>query len=138
MCHPGMNKTLLALSTIILLAFACEDSTGITDKTKREEDEQLLVQLYKEIEALSKSVSCTEADEWKFVAIGSKACGGPTGYMAYSTQINEEQFLEKVTYYTEQQKAFNTKWGIVSTCDIPAEPTDVICEDGKPVFVYSQ
>ena len=132
-----MNK-LLTLSTILLLAFACEDSTGITDKTKREEDEQLLEQLYKEIEALSASVTCTEAEEWDFVAIGSKACGGPTGYMAYSTQINEEQFLEKVDYFTEQQKAFNTKWGIASTCDIPPEPLSVVCEDGQPVFIYSK
>lgn len=137
MCHPGMNK-LLTLSTILLLAFACEDSTGITDKTKREEDEQLLEQLHKEIEALSKSVTCTEADEWKFVAIGSKACGGPTSYIAYSTKINEEQFLEKVSYFTEQQAKFNTKWGIFSTCDLPAEPSGVTCADGKPVFVYPQ
>jgi len=132
-----MNK-LLTLSTILLLAFACEDSTGITDKTKREEDEQFLELLHKEIVAHSESVTCTEAEEWTFVAIGAKACGGPTGYIAYSTQINEELFLEKVAYFTEQQKKFNTKWGIFSTCDVPAEPTGVSCADGKPIFVYPQ
>jgi hypothetical protein len=45
-----------------------------------------------------------------FTSIGSKACGGPTGFVAYSLKLNTTEFLDKVKKYTIIKK-FNTKWG---------------------------
>jgi hypothetical protein len=42
--------------------------------------------------------------------IGSKACGGPTGFIAYSLKLNTTDFLDKVEKYTNSQKRFNNKW----------------------------
>jgi hypothetical protein len=35
---------------------------------------------------------------------GSKACGGPTGFVAYSLKLNTTEFLDKVKKYTNYQK----------------------------------
>jgi hypothetical protein len=45
-----------------------------------------------------------------FYSIGSKACGGPTGFVAYSLKLNTTEFLDKVKY-TNYQKNSITKWG---------------------------
>src|SRR5699024_8797860 len=78
-----------------------------------------------------------ESSEWNFSSFGSKACGGPVGFIAYSTKIDVELFLEKVEKHKIEQKKFNEKWGIISDCSVPPEPTGVICKDGEPSFIYS-
>ncbi len=132
-----MMKQFSILFAVILIFSGCEDE-GITDKSERSEDERFLEQLREEIMNLSESEPCEDAENWAFTALGSKACGGPAGYIAYPTTINVEDFLDQVEFYTAQQKIYNEKWGIMSTCDIPPEPSDVICEDGKPVLIYSE
>ncbi|WP_157824551.1 hypothetical protein [Flavobacterium sp. ALD4] len=44
--------------------------------------------------------------------------------------------LEKVEKYTNYQKEFNTKWGIISTRDVPPSPTSIECVNGKVRLVY--
>ena len=61
-----------------------------------------------EIIELSESIPCTNASEWKFIPMGSKACGGPTRYIAYHQSI-EKRFLDLVQSFTAIQKAFNEK-----------------------------
>ena len=93
--------------------------------------------MYNEIVALSESVSCENDSEWTFTAIGSKACGGPIGYIAYASTIDTENFLAKVEAYTAAQKKYNEENGIVSDCSLAKEPTGVVCQDGKPSFEYA-
>ncbi|CAL2091023.1 conserved exported protein of unknown function [Tenacibaculum sp. 190524A02b] len=102
----------------------------------REKEHQALLQLFDEIKALATSKTCEDDNDWTFTAYGSKACGGPQGYIAYSKKINVPEFLQKVTVYTQAEAAFNKKWGVVSTCDIIAQPTGVTCENGKAVLKY--
>ncbi|MGF1925511.1 MAG: hypothetical protein ACQUHE_15140, partial [Bacteroidia bacterium] len=84
-----------------LLAFTfigCEvDQTSGT----QEEEQQELITLRNELESVSNNFTCDNAADWKFTAIGAKACGGATGYVAYSTKIDETLFLQKVALYTE-------------------------------------
>ncbi|MDO5968295.1 hypothetical protein Q4Q35_00610 [Flavivirga aquimarina] len=104
--------------------------------TDQEKDYRELMDLFDEIYKLSISVACTDANDWTFTAYGAKACGGPKGYIAYSTKIDTASFLQKVETYTNLEKAYNIKWGIVSTCDLPKHPVGVICENGHPVLEY--
>lgn len=104
--------------------------------TEQEKDHQALMELYEEVSALSISVPCTDANDWTFTAYGSKACGGPQGYIAYSTKIDVASFLDKIEAYTEAEKAYNIKWDIVSTCDLPAQPKTLECHYGYPVLKY--
>nr|WP_143404095.1 hypothetical protein [Gaetbulibacter sp. 4G1] len=104
--------------------------------TEQEKDHRALMDLYDEIYNLSISVSCDNANDWTFIAFGAKACGGPQGYIAYSSQIDTDNFLKKVNVYTQEEKEYNIKWEINSTCDLPKQPKNVECISGFPVLKY--
>jgi len=104
--------------------------------TDQEKDHRNLMEMFNEIQELSTSVSCTDNNDWNFVAYGSKACGGPQGYIAYSNKIDTTSFVKKVTDYTELEDKFNEKWNIVSDCSLPVKPLNVNCENGYPVLKY--
>lgn len=123
--------TLLSIFLSLFLAFTCSE-----DDNQQEEYEALQEQ-YTKIVALSESVTCENAEDWNFTAFGSKACGGAKGYIAYSTSIDTEAFLQMVQDYNEAEAAYNIKWGIVSDCMAVMPPQGVICQDGKPVLVYN-
>lgn len=131
-----MKKILL--NFVILIAVCMLTLTGCKDDltTSKEQDEQKLRALYQEIETLAGQFTCENANEWTFVSLGAKGCGGSIGYIAYSTKINENDFLKKVNAYTDQQKVYNIKWNIMSDCLLVAEPKGVECNNGKPKFVY--
>ena len=130
-----MNSVKKTLSIVFLLLigvnFSCSD-----DEISRAQEAEILQEMFAEIESLASSEVCEDASEWTFTAYGSKACGGPIGYIAYSTNIDTESFLNQVEEHRIAQDEFNEKWGIISDCSAPQEPEDVICEDGNPVLVY--
>lgn len=104
--------------------------------TEQEKEHQVLMNLFYEFQEIAQSIPCSNSNDWNFTAYGSKACGGPQGYIAYSTQINITNFLKKVVDYTNAEDDYNKKWGIGSTCDIPPKPTAVECQNGVPVLKY--
>lgn len=114
----------------------CVSQSTITDKSTRSEDDKLLAQLSKEINDLANSKTCENSSKWLISPIGNKPCGGPAGYIAYSSEIDVECFLKKVEFYTEQSKKFNQKYEVFSDCSLAMQPKSVKCENGKPVFVY--
>lgn len=122
------------LLTLIIFSFsACEERDLNHSK---EEDLLEMANLRTEIDKLSEQFACENSADWKFTAIGEKACGGPTGYVAYSTKIDEAMFLKKVALYAQKQKAFNVKWGVASDCMFMTPPKSIDCVGGKPKLVY--
>jgi len=111
---------------------SCNDNNELT----QEQEGQNLNQLFSEIENLATSENCDDSAEWTFTSYGTKACGGSVGFIAYSTNIDTELFLEKVEEHRTAQSEFNEKWGIISDCSIPSQPSTVICENGNPVLEY--
>jgi len=129
-----MRKFLFTISVILcFFNMKCSDD----ELTEQEQDYQELMNLLDDINELAISVSCTDASDWTYTAYGAKACGGPQGFIPYSNQIDVNAFLQKVEEYTDLEKAYNTKWSIVSTCDLPQQPTGVKCENEQPVLSYS-
>lgn len=104
--------------------------------SEQEKEHQILMDLFNEIESIANSIDCSNSNDWTYTAYGSKACGGPQGYIAYSTQINEVDFLKKVKKYTKSEDEFNIKWGIISTCDFPQPPVKIVCENGRSILKY--
>lgn len=92
-------------------------------------------QLEQEIIALSESVPCTNSSEWEFIAMGSKACGGPTRYIAYHRSVAED-FLDLVNQFTRLQEEYNLRYNVVSDCMLIIPPKSVTCEGNRPVLVY--
>ncbi len=118
----------------ILLFFCCLLACKEDEFRTKEEDGQELTQLFNQINGISISQACDNEADWKFVAYGSKACGGPIGHIAYSIKIDTTNFLKLVEEFTVKQNEFNVKWGAISNCAIEIAPKKVICENGKPKF----
>ncbi|MGK0414845.1 MAG: hypothetical protein ACJA1B_003074 [Polaribacter sp.] len=104
--------------------------------TDQDKEHRNLMALFDEIQNLAYSTSCIDASNWAFTAYGSKACGGPQGFMAYSKNINTEEFLKKIEIYTQSEKEFNIKWGIISDCSATAQPITVACVNNYPTLKY--
>lgn len=139
-----MRKLIATLLVFQILFAACEKEEGlsylnskeISDIGTQEEDKVILSELYNEILSLSNEEPCTEPNECDYVEIGLKPCGEPGGYIAYSTNINVNEFLEKVHHYNQQQNTFNLKWQLDPGCNVPPEPSGIICEDGEAILIY--
>ena len=121
----------ISFLVVFLFLVSCQDNTSDQD-----EERLALLAMFDEIETLATSVVCEDASDWNFVAYGHKACGGPQGFIAYSNQINVNSFLTLVENYTHAERAYNQRWGIISTCDLIAMPTGVSCEEGNAVLNY--
>ena len=103
----------------------------------QEKDFLALMDLFYEIEQIAYSKNCSDSSLWKITAYGSKACGGPQGYLPYSTEIDTVDFLNKVAAYTAAEDAFNKKWNIISDCSLAPSPNRVECNNGFPSLIYN-
>ena len=93
-------------------------------------DDQKLEQLGKEIQEFAKNKACSNEDDCRTMAMGSKACGGPSSYIIYAlSRTNEKQLAEKVKQYTDFQKELNIKYNRASDCLFLSPPT-VDCLNG--------
>lgn len=128
-----MKRLMYVLAAGMFLFTACSEGE-MNDLQSQDEHELSL--LYKKIIDLSNSETCTDEQEWKFTAIGSKACGGPTGYIPYSLKLDTAEFLDLVKQYTDGQKEYNIKYNIVSDCKMEMPPQTVQCREGKAELVY--
>lgn len=118
----------------ITLCFSCDDNNDST----QEQDLEHLNEMFEEISVIASSEVCEDASLWSFTSYGSKACGGPVGYMAYPTTIDTADFLQKIEAHREAEDTYNIKWGIISDCSLPAPPSGVACENGNAILVYQQ
>lgn len=114
------------------ILFSCNNNNGLS----QEQEAQNLNELFFKIENLSTSENCDNSAEWTFTSYGSKACGGPVGFIAYSTNIDTELFLKRIEEHRIAQEKYNQKWDIISDCSVPAKPSGINCENGNPVFEY--
>lgn len=127
-----MQNLQLVILTISLTLLSCNNDNVST----KDQEAENLKKMRTEIFLLSASKQCEDPADWDFTAIGSNACGGPTGFIAFSLKLNTTAFLEKVKKYTNSQKEFNIKWEIISTCDLPPFPSSIRCVDGKAQLIY--
>jgi len=119
-------------SLIFLFLMGCE----LTNDQGGDAAPIALDQLWTEINQMATSQNCTNSNDWTFTPVGSKPCGGPMAYIAYSRKIDEKKFLELVQNYTTLQADFNKRTGASSDCALVARPSGVICENSKAVLVY--
>ena len=128
-------RTLFYLFISLLIGVSSCSKNNLDDQ--RAQDELELSNQLKEIKDLANSVTCTDSEDWEFIAYGSKACGGPQGYIAYSMQIDVDKFKQMVSDYTQAEKDFNINYQITSDCKAEISPNGVVCKDGKPVLIYN-
>lgn len=114
------------------MAFTCEDNAISTQETEREALNTSKIA----IENLAATSICNENTSCKFIALGSKPCGGPWSYLVYSTSIDVEKLEKMVETYNKKEAEFNAKWGAFSDCAYAMPPTRVNCENNTCIAVY--
>ncbi len=121
------------ISCICLSMLSCSVTQ---DTNSGEEEAKELTKMLARINEIANSVKCINADEWRYTPYGSKPCGGPLGYIAYSSSIDTTAFLKLIEEHKLAQKKYNEEQGIMSDCSVPAEPTGIACEQEKAVLLY--
>jgi hypothetical protein len=121
----------IAIFLISLLVVSCELAKNEPLLVSEEE----LINAQTEIIRLAESVPCTNASEWKFTPMGSKACGGPARYIAYHQSV-EGELLDLVERFTSLQKTYNETNNVLSDCLLVGPPQTIQCEANKAILVY--
>lgn len=84
---------------------------------------------YQELRDLAaKDLRCSTAADCEAIALGDKACGGPTGYLV-SSVLNEsyDDIVRLAGELTEVERRFNFENQLASTCSFEMPP-EVICQ----------
>lgn len=121
---------LLSIFIFVNVFASCEQITESSEITTSTLNDQM-----ENIRSLIDKGTCTDESSCRYMAYGSKACGGPVGYLIFSSDVNEALLKKMVASYTQNQKVFNEKNGIMSDCSIPPEPQQLKCENGKCVEI---
>lgn len=125
------NFIIAALTVTQFIFAGCE--RNLLGGSSQKDDQEQIEKLRNEILALSQSVPCDNPQEWRFIPMGYKACGGPQEYVLYSTKIDTNDFKKKVEEYTTETRNLSKKWGLASDCMYLLPPSGVKCENGKAV-----
>lgn len=88
-----------------------------------------------DIHALIESGNCNTGDQCRYMAYGKKACGGPSGYLIFSGNIDEVKLKKLVNDYTIAEDIYNKENQITSDCSIPNPPQKMKCDGGKCIEV---
>ncbi len=81
------------------------------------------------------SGTCAGESNCSYIAVGSKPCGGPRGYLAFSTNLDLVVLENMADAYTRAEKAYNERTGATSDCSLAPVPRQLACEDGKCVVI---
>lgn len=111
---------------LALFLFSCSELTPLpTDPVNDPEQiaEMSLEETAREINAVVALATATDKSYCSTMAIGSKPCGGPWGYLVYSSEDLDEEYLKKlVEHYNELDHIRNVEEGRMSTCDLASKP----------------
>lgn len=129
-----LSKIVFALCTLLLLvsAFKCDDQKNMTCEDRGSQ----LKELGLKIQNLADASICNENFECRSIAFGSKPCGGPWSYLAYSTSIDTLALTKFVDAYNKHEKLLNDECGRMSDCAIVNPPQRLECENNKCIAIY--
>lgn len=142
-----MTKTLGGICCTLLLATgitACQPAAEAQPKTDSQaampastvgtggnmhsqQQNAELRQLYQDIQQMVGKAEATEQAQCRKVGIGYRSCGGPDSYLVYSVQgLDEAALLQKVSRYNALSQAESERLGLMSTCQVIAEPAVIL------------
>lgn len=79
--------------------------------------------LWKKIQDEIGTAECDDASQCRTMPVGHKSCGGPEGYVAYSTKSgNTARLLALGEQYAAARKAENERSGLLSNCMMERDP----------------
>ncbi|MDM4767012.1 hypothetical protein [Pelomonas sp. SE-A7] len=88
--------------------------------------------LHAQLKAEIGEAVCDSDAQCRSLAVGHKACGGPAGYLAWSSkQGSEARIKDLAQRQAAAEKAEAQRSGMVSDCAVVADP-GAYCKPGKP------
>lgn len=91
--------------------------------------------VWQQIQAETGDASCDSSAQCRSIGIGHKACGGPEGYLAWSSKRNGDgqRLSALVAQHKEIRRAEVEKSGMLSNCSYLPDP-GARCEKGRCVL----
>ncbi len=130
-----MNKIVLPLLLVLSTLSSCSTSENDLQEESFKSSTSMEA-MHEEIVKIAESIKCNDIQDWRFIGIGQKPCGGPDTYIAYSIEIDTSDFFTKVENYRNAALQYYNENGIVGTCDVTPEPTSIKCSNGKAVLIF--
>lgn len=132
-----MKKIILSLGLMSLFmlftAMSCDDDDNPTTCL----DILQNLQSQKEIvETLAATSVCNENFECRYIAFGSKACGGPKTYLIYTTSIDTLALASLVQDYNQLESEYNVTCNQISDCTAPQPPIGFDCDNNQCIPVF--
>lgn len=124
-------KSFIYILPFLFLFINCSN-----DENTKEDDRLKLDRLAAEINNLADNSVCNENFECSYIAFGRKPCGGPWGYIVFSSSINTQLLLKKIEEYNQLEDDYNVKWDAISDCMFVTPPNSLMCENGKCIAIY--
>lgn len=112
--------------SIMLAVSGCENPENSQQVDRQELDRQL-----EEIKDLIAKEACDGVNSCDYIAVGSKACGGPKTYLLFSSSIDRQNLQDLVKNYNQAEADYNQKYGITSDCMFVTPPDSIECVNGK-------
>jgi hypothetical protein len=121
-----MSLKFSAIFAVIIIAFVIHCGDSFEEK----HDRAVLEALREDILDMIGEPLCGGDGECRYIAFGSKPCGGPWEYLIYSVDVTDSVLLtQRVETYNEYEDMMNRKYGYVSDCSVP-EPPILGCVEG--------
>lgn len=127
--------TNLIISQFIFLAIlGCSDSD---DKSSSCTNRQMqLNELRENIRAFAETSICNDDFECRFIAFGSKPCGGAWEYLIYTTSIDTLELTDMVNNFNSMEATYNMECGAISDCLAVMPPTGFDCQNNICIPIY--
>ncbi len=97
---------------------------------------QVLAEYKASIQSLADQSVCGDEFECRYIAFGSKPCGGPWEFLVYSTSIDTMQLMTFVADYNQLEANYNLICNAVSDCSTPQPPTGFNCENNECIPIF--
>ncbi len=92
-------------------------------------------QLYQRLQRLTTDKSCVEDQQCRVLAVGSRSCGGPEQFLAYSTTQTDSKLLAITNdRYRKIKQEQQLRLGALSTCQMLTEPA-AQCQQQQCVLI---
>ena len=132
-----MKKTfaLLSLMSLFMMLTAMQcDKDDL--ESSCEAQSANLIQLKSDIESMANASVCGDTFECRYIAFGSKPCGGPWEFLVYSTSIDTLALTSLVMEYNQLEANYNINCNMASDCSTPQPPIGFDCENNQCIPLF--
>jgi hypothetical protein len=124
----------LIFSGLMLLAASCTRNAAPADApgetaasasvSTEDTDRQAIEKAEAEARVIAKADGCSSSADCRAAPIGARGCGGPRDFILYCAASTDSAALyAKIAAADSLERAFNTKYKVVSTCELRLPPT---------------